>query len=110
MKASVEWLKDFKQKDDYLGEVPTTKKVYLYEDDKVFNSAEECAKYLGVLSKSSIYKVCNYASVKELTGNCKSERALSVKGRHVFWLCDYEKMTKDEIKNIINRKDKRLKA
>ena len=107
-----EWLKGFKQKENYQGEIPTSKKVYLYEEDKIFNSAEECARYLSV-DHSAIYGLCNYilrnkaCDNKEITNK---NRILSVKGKHVFWLQDYEKMTEEEIKEILNRKDKKSKS
>ena len=57
--------------------------------------------------------MCNYilrnkaCDNKEITNK---NRILSVKGKHVFWLQDYEKMTEEEIKEILNRKDKKSKS
>ena len=104
-----EWQTNFEQKEEYCGELPTARKVYLYEDDKFFSSATECAKYLGCRN-NKIYDVCNRVVLKRKVKNHPEEfrevRILTVKGKHVFWLHEYEKMAKDEIEKIVNAKNK----
>ena len=109
-----EWFKDFKQKEDYKGEVYSTRQVYLYEDDIIFNSAEDCAKYINT-SKKNIYSVCNKKiHITKITNKSGKEkeykgRSLTTKGKHVFWLDEYEKMSKEEIQKIIMERNKRCK-
>ena len=106
----VEWIGWFEQKDDYNGEIRAARKVYVYEDDKTFRSAYECGKYLGV-DRSRVLKVCNNFLDKKIESNGKERfsECITVCGKHVFWLDEYEKMTDDEIFLAVNKKPSSMK-
>ena len=70
----------------YEGDLPTARKIYCIEEDKVYNGAEELAKEWNYKSKQNIYKVCNH-----------SEKYKSVRGKHLLWVDEYEKMSNNDI-------------
>lgn len=72
----------------YEGELPTTRKVYCIEEDKIYNSVDELAKEWNC-STVLIYSVCNHKL------NCKR-----AKKKHILWLHEYEKMTKEDMENF----------
>lgn len=85
-----------------LENLPTARKVYCIEENKVYNSAKELA-YEWNISHVSIYCVCNRKTskrkyidsdgeTKEIITTCHT-----VKGKHLLWHDEYLKMTKEEI-------------
>ena len=65
----------------YNGELPTTRKVYCIEEDKIYDSAMTLAKEWGIKNNGYIYNVCNHK---------KSYK--TVKGKHLLWLDEYLKI------------------
>ena len=77
----------------YEGELPTTRKVYCIEENKIYDSAKICAKELGLKSESSIRSACNH-------------KIKTSKGRHLFWYDEYLKMTKEKLSSYLNHDGK----
>ena len=73
----------------YYGKLPTTRKIYCIEEDKIYDSALELAKEFGV-DHSRVYAVCNHR-----------KRAKSVKGKHLLWLDEYEQMSKEDLQKYL---------
>lgn len=88
--------------DVYEGELPTAKKIFDYEDNKIYDSAEQCSKVYGV-TPTAIYNCCNRKTSiikrkkKDGTVVQREERTFTVKGHHLFWLEEYEKMSQEEM-------------
>ena len=68
---------------DFDGEILSTRRIYCYEEDKIYDSVDEYAR-INKVNRSSIYKACN--------NNLKT-----VYKKHYFWLDEYQKMTQEEI-------------
>ena len=64
------------------------------EEDKIYDSAEQLSSEWHA-SKTSIYDVCNHKKQTE-TAYCKS-----LKGKHLLWLDEYNKMNKEDIKKYL---------
>lgn len=75
----------------YDGKLPTAKKIYCLEEDKIYNSADEFSILKEVHSRS-VYSRCNH-----------SEKINSIKGMHIIWLNEYESMTSEEKENWIEK-------
>ena len=78
----------------YEGELPTTRKVYCIEEDKIYDSAYELSRSWNI-ANSQIYGICNHEKQKG-DNNYKS-----VKGKHLLWLDEYEQCTKEDIKRYL---------
>lgn len=83
----------------YNGILPTTRKIYCIEQDKIYHSAIQIEHILHI-KKSNIYAICN-----------KKTSYKSAKGLHFLWLDEYEKMTQEDVfkyleecKSMHNRK------
>lgn len=74
----------------YEGELPTARKIYCIEEDKIYNSAEELAKNFNLKVISEIYKVCNHTHGRNV---CKD--------KHLIWYDEYISMTNEEIKEYL---------
>lgn len=79
----------------YEGELPTTKKIYCIEEDKIYDSVENLIKEWGLKFPSNIYYVCNR------TKNKNGSYLKSIKGKHLLWLDEYEKYTEEDIKKFL---------
>lgn len=92
---------------EYNGELPTTRKIYDYEEDKIYNGAYEYAN-IHNCDNSWVYACCNHKLIQQsyLQKNglvsTFERRCLTVKGHHLFWLDEYENMTKKEIKEYLD--------
>ena len=84
------------------------------EDKKIYNSAIECAEALNT-SNVLVYNCCNHKinNKKHIGSNGETtyyqSRVLTVKGHHLFWLDEYEKMSTEELNKYIHAKHKRYK-
>lgn len=78
----------------YNGILPTARKIYCIEEDKIYDSAGQLAKEWGVKSRRHVYDVCNHKKAKK--GYCKS-----LKGKHLLWLDEYEKCTEEDIQEYL---------
>ena len=83
----------------YDGELPTAKKIYCIEQDKIYHSAIQIEHVLHI-KKANIYAICN-----------RKPSFKSANGLHFLWLDEYEKMSQEDInkyledcKSIHNRK------
>lgn len=73
---------------EYNGELPTTRQIYCFETNIVYNSVSEACQSLNIpkCTENSIYKVCN------LNNSTKS-----VYGYHLLYYSDYIKMNDEEL-------------
>lgn len=69
----------------YNGTLPTARKIYCIEQDKIYYSAIQIEHILGI-KKTNVYAICN-----------KKPSYKSAKGLHFLWLDEYEKMTPEDI-------------
>ncbi len=79
-------LDDFKK---YEGVLPSARRVYCYEEDKVYDSSRQYAESHNV-AIASVNQVCN------------RKKRWSLKGNHLFWYDEYINMSIDNIYEIIN--------
>jgi hypothetical protein len=77
----------------YDKELPTARKIYCIEQNKVYHSAVQIEKILNI-KKTNIYSICNQKGSNK-----------SAKGLHFLWLDEYEKMNKNDILNYLERCD-----
>lgn len=80
---------------DYNGVLQTARKIYCYEEDKVYNSVKEYCCIHNIKYYSRIYDICNHSS-----------RNYTFKGKHFFWYDEYVLLTQEEIFKCINRESK----
>lgn len=79
----------------YNGELPTQKKIYCFENDTIYNNADECSTHLEV-PVPNIYQCCAHTVY---TNN----------GYHFLYANEFNKMTKDDIFNyILNHHSKKV--
>lgn len=94
----------------YDGILPTARKVFDYERNKIYNSAIEYADIYNV-NATSVREVCNHKvicrKVKLKNGNetVHNTSNNTIKGHHLFWLDEYKQMSKDKILNIVNKEN-----
>lgn len=82
----------------YNGILPTTRKVYCFEENKVYDGAQDIAKEWNV-NWTWVYNVCNEKR------NCKS-----IKGKHLIWYDIYLKNTQEENEAYLISKKRNTKA
>ena len=98
----------------YNGTITSTKRIYNFEDDVIYPNLYICASELQA-APTNVYKCCErYVQTKIYKRNNGVETTYttttnSVKGKHLFWLNEYEKMTKEEIMSVINFKKNRYR-
>nr|DAK65601.1 MAG TPA: NinG protein [Caudoviricetes sp.] len=91
-----EWLgKSITNLEKYNGDLPTTRKVYCFEDDLIIDNVRKYCKK----GESQIYSCCNRKICNK--GTDDEYRVLSYKGKHYFWLDEYESMSKEEVQEIV---------
>ena len=78
----------------YNVELPTTRKVYCYEDNKVYDSVLEFLRVNDYKKDigSQVYSVCNNVNNRK-----------TVKRKHVMWYEDYLKLSQEELTEKINK-------
>lgn len=99
----------------YNGELPTTRQIYDFEEDKVYQSTAEYCKTHKV-SRVQVYDCCNRKIRNHKCKNSNGEvsyeerRVVTVANHHLLWFDEYMQMTKDELLEYIERiQDKRYK-
>ena len=98
--------------EEYKGNLITARPIYDYEDKKIYNSAIECSKAFGI-ANTSIYNCCNHKihNIKYIDDNneiiYRQSRSLTVRGHHLFWLDEYEKMSNEELRKYTTCKHNR---
>ena len=70
----------------YDGQISSARKIYCYEEDKIYNSATDFAKSHNIKTTTTVYFVCNNLY------HCKT-----VKGMHLFWYDKYINLSEEEI-------------
>ena len=90
-----EWLGRAIELLKYEGELPTARKVYCIEEDKIYDSVIQLVDEWGLKNKSCVYNVCNHRKITK--GYYKS-----VKGKHLLWLDEYEKCTEEDIQRYLD--------
>ena len=78
---------------EFDGELTPTRKIFSYEESKIYNSATEYIIAHNMKSTSSIYHVCK-----------RDKNHRTVNGQHLFWYDEYIMMSEEEILKIVNRK------
>ena len=71
--------------------LPTARKIYCIEEDKVYNSAKELANEWDLKTTTNIYNQCNKIIVNN---KLKSK---TVRGKHLLWYEEYKNFTKEEL-------------
>ena len=74
----------------YDGALNRSRKIYCYEEDKIYNSAREFEITHHLSTYSHIYDVCN-----------NKNRRHSIIGLHLFWYDEYLKMNTDKIEKRV---------
>ena len=98
----------------YNGALPIARKVFDYERNMTFESAQQYAETFDVDVKS-VRQCCNHyeksATRKNKKGIVKTHTTMvnTVKNHHLFWVDEYENMTKEEIMYFINKPTKRVR-
>ena len=90
----------------YNRELTTARKIYCYEEDKVYSSAHEFANKWNIKYKRHIYEVCNHQKIIDKDGKviCTTK---TVKGMHLFWYDEYVNLTHEEILSYTDTSIKR---
>lgn len=73
-------------------ELPTVKKIYCIEEDKIYESAKEVQKTFGLSHSHMVYNVCDR---NKLGGG-------TIKGKHFLLYDEYLTMTKEEVDYYVN--------
>ena len=80
----------------YNGKLPTARKIYCIEENRIYNNAKECAEYFNLKTVSEIYKICNHTYGRNV---CKN--------KHLLWYDEYINMTEEDIRDyLLKYKDK----
>lgn len=74
----------------YNGTLPIARKIYCFEEDKIYNNAKELKEAWNLKSESVIYDACN-----RIRGIRKTL------GKHIFWLNEYETMSNEELQEYL---------
>ena len=91
-----EWIGNSIKLLKYNGEIISTRKVYCYEENRIYKSADEFCMNHDLKSNTAIYKVCN-----------REKKYITVKGFHLFWYDEYINMTQKEIDVRVNHRPPR---
>lgn len=78
----------------YNGKLPTARKIYCIEEDRIYNNSDEISNEWNV-SNTQIYQVCNHS--KKSNGSYNK----SIKNKHLLWYEEYENMTKEDINKYL---------
>lgn len=93
----------------YIGDLPTARKIFCYEENKIYESSKHYANTHNA-DKTTVVRACNREIRKiKTTNGFRNMATLTVKGNHLFWLDEYEMMTKDGILSIVNAQNKKYK-
>lgn len=74
-------------------ELETARKIYCYEEKKIYKNAEEFAQEHQLKSSAAIYKVCN-----------NMPYYLTVRGLHIFWYDEFCSFTEQQLETRVSRK------
>lgn len=91
-----EWIGQAVELLKYEGELPTARKVYCIEENKIYDSVCVLAEEWGIKSNSLIYAVCNH---KQKSNGCYHK---NVKSKHILWLDEYEQCTEEDIQRYLD--------
>lgn len=72
------------------GELPTARKIYCIEENKIYNSAELLAEEWKLKNRTHIYDVCNH-----------KPKSYSVRKKHLLWYDEYLNISKEEVKQYL---------
>lgn len=94
--------------ESYNGELPTVRKLYDIEEERVYDSISEYCK-VHKINDTGVYSCCNHSvrKVKRINRNGEiSYRDLfskTVKGHHLLWYDEYLKMSKEDLEEYIRQ-------
>lgn len=104
-----EWIgKALTQLDKYDGILPTAKKIYDYEENKIY----ENAKLYSIVHNAdlaTIYRCCNHDTKlkKEVNKNgvehIRKTKVNTVKGHHIFWLEEYDNVSQLDLREYFEK-------
>lgn len=77
---------------DYNIDLPTVKKIYCIEENKVYESAKEISQKYNMINASYVYEVCDLNNTSSRT----------IKGKHFLFYDEYLTMTKEEVDHFVN--------
>lgn len=87
-----EWIGHALQElEKFQGEILFARKIYCFEEDKIYNGANEYCRLNNLKSNTPVYNVCNHKKGYK-----------TVNGKHLFWYDEYTDMSTEEINNIIS--------
>ena len=86
-----EWIGYILSMKEFNIEISPARKIYCYEENRIYNGATEFIRTHGIKSSSTVYFVCNRVR------HCKT-----IKGMHLFWYDEYVNMTREDILKIVN--------
>lgn len=94
-----EWIgKSVGELEKYQGVLPTMRKVYCIEEDKIYDGTTHVMEEWGLKGYAEIYKLCShYPNVK------------SVRGKHLLWLDEYESMSDKDIELYMEKCNRKTK-
>lgn len=86
-----QWIGEKKiELEKFNGDISSARKIYAYEEDKIYNSATDFIKEHNLKATSTVFFVCNHQYY------CKT-----IKKIHLFWYDEYIKMSKENILKIV---------
>lgn len=77
----------------YDGKLPTTRQIYCYEENKIYDSCLQ-------------YAISHNVSIESVNQVCNRNNSWSLKGIHLFWYDEYSCMKINQIEDIVNHHDK----
>lgn len=92
---------------EYNGVLPITRKIFDYEEQQSYQNSNEYAQ-IHNCHISAIHNCCNRKIThkpyicKDGTTIMLTTHSYTVKGHHLFWLDEYEKMTEDDVINYLS--------
>lgn len=84
----------------YVEELPTSRKIYCYEQDIIYDSVSDFCRKNNYSNNCYVSDVCNHFIRNGVY-------RYSVKGMHLFWLDEYKQMSEESIQEYLKYKNKR---
>ena len=78
--------------ENYNGELPSSRQIFCYEDNTLYQSVDEAVLLNGYKSRSNIYSVCNH-----------KPRYNTAYGKHWFWYDEFQKLTNQQVNSYLQR-------
>ena len=82
--------------------LPTSRMVYCFENDKIYNGVKEFCKEFDVKDATYVYSICNKKIMRNYANPNLTVIPKTIHGVHVVWYDDYLKMSKEDVENYID--------